>query len=90
MMRTPAYLDTHADALTSIWSAGWDMALHRTPVGVFFRLEKGILYRGGLRTGWWWRPTVAQAMRKLAAEAEANPRRHKAFLSPIEFEWEES
>lgn len=73
MMRTPKHLDPFAHEMTELWRAGWGLALHRTPVGVFFRLEKGLLYRGGVR-GWWWRPTVAQAMRKLAAEALEHPR----------------
>lgn len=84
MMRTPKHLDRHAWALARIWSAGWDIALHRTPVGVFFHLEKGLLYRAGLRK-WWWRPTTALAIKKLAAEAKAHPRQP---IIPIpEAEW---
>lgn len=72
MMRTPKHLDPFAPEMTQVWKSGWGIRLHRTPVGVFFRLEKGILYRGGPR-GWWWRPTVAQAARKLAAAAAEDP-----------------
>lgn len=84
MMRTPKHLDPHAWALARIWEARWGIALHRTPVGVFFRLESGVLYIGGFR-GWWWRPTVAQAMRKLEAEAKARPR--QSLIVMDEAEW---
>lgn len=84
MMRTPRHLDAHAWELARIWSAGWGIALHPTPVGVFIRLQKDILYRGGVR-GWWWRPTVKQAVKKLAAEAKAHPRTMLAVAD--EAEW---
>lgn len=75
MMRTPAHLDAHAGAMIDIWQAGWGIALKRTPVGVFFRLEKDVFFRGSRGIGWWWRPTVTQAMTKLQAEATAWPMR---------------
>lgn len=75
MTRTPKHLDPFAPEMTVIWQSGWGIGLHRTPVGVFFRLESGILYRAG-RRGWWWRPTVRQALRKLARQAQLHSRVH--------------
>lgn len=72
MMRTPKHLDMHAESLVAIWRAGWGIRHHRTPVGVFIRLEKGVLFRGG-RSGWWWRPALTQAIHKAAAEAQGHP-----------------
>lgn len=73
MMRTPSHLDPYAWELAQIWKSGWGIRHYRTPIGVFIRLEKGIIYRGGRRTGWWWRPSLRQAITLAAAEAVANP-----------------
>lgn len=82
-MRTPKHLDPYAPELTEIWRAGWGLAHYRTPVGVFVRLERGIMYRGGIG-GWWWRPTLKLAVRKAMSEASANP----AYAPPkLESEW---
>lgn len=74
MMRTPRHLDTHAEELLQVWRSGWGLAIRRTPIGVFFRLESGLFFRGGRVTGWWWRPTTALAARHVAKEAVTNPR----------------
>lgn len=74
MMRTPRHLDTHAEELLQVWRSGWGLAIRRTPVGVFFRLESGLFFRGGRVIGWWWRPTTTLAARHAARESLAHPR----------------
>ncbi len=73
-MRNPDYLVTHTTEILRIWHTGWGIAIHPTPVGVFFRLEKGIFFRGGPLRGWWWARTVDKAVAKLVSEAQTHPR----------------
>ncbi len=75
---TPVLYATHTTELMRIAFSGWDIAAHPTPVGVFYRLEKGAFYRGGPLRGWWWRPTLAQAVAHLLREALEHPRITKA------------
>jgi hypothetical protein len=65
----------HIETLGRIALEGWGVRVRRTPVGLFCRLERGILFRGSRTTGWWWRPTLAGALAKLLREAQQNPRR---------------
>lgn len=86
VMRTPRHLDPYAPELTLIWKAGWGIRHFRTPIGIFIRLEKGVVYRGGLR-GWWWRPTLKQAVKKATTEAIANPITWPATAADEEVIW---
>jgi hypothetical protein len=77
----------HVETLAAISMNGWGVGLHSTPIGAFCRLERGILFRGGRRTGWWWRPTIASALRKLLSEATDHPRRAPLTTTSKDAEW---
>lgn len=89
MMRTPRHLDPYAPELTGIWRAGWGISHHRTPVGVFIRLQQGLFFRGGNLGRWHWAPTLGRAMNWAADTAIAHPL-HPTQSHPVygDDEWE--
>lgn len=87
MKPTPTHLNPHVRELACIARDGWGVALRRTPIGVFCRLERSVYFRGGRRTGWWWRPTTRAAIHKLAHEAAHNPRRSYLTSTESDEEW---
>lgn len=69
----PTLYATYTTELLHIAHAGWGIGLHPTPVGVFYRLEKGAFFRGGPIRGWHWTPRLATALARLVREAQAHP-----------------
>lgn len=70
---TPTLYATHTTELMRIAHAGWGVAVHPTPIGVFYRLEKGAFFRGGPIRGWHWALRLSTALEHLVREAQAYP-----------------